>query len=497
MAQTVSANTVYFSVPDGNVEVLKHRLQDAQSRPNETVVLLLDGIFRFGPQDALPEVRTDVSVRGDAAPAYFFGVDGGPANLLRITRPGSLRLTNISFEDFDPRVGGDGEQAGLVVNSGLLNLAESQFQDNSAELECASSGCDAYKPLILNTTSGDFRAAQVSIVDSGVTVPEFHAGAAAGAVLTNRGSARMIVTQLFLQKPGYAPSFLNSGEIQFRNVTLKTETSRGAMPGEWIESSGSLRISNSIIDGFASEWCSNATSSGFNLVDNPQCQISGREDIVGKSAGLRWRPVTASWQHWTQKQILSHALVPIAASPAVDSANDDWCPENSLESFNSFRPDSRTLDGDGDGIYRCDRGAFEIPLGSVDNGGINGLYYNPDADGHYVYVADTKFNTMVMWTTFDSRGKQAWIFGIADKAVAGRALIADAYINRDGRVSLSGQFDPATSEHWGRLEVELDDCDEGNFAFYSDVSGFGSGEFQIQRLAHVKRLGCQDHPAEN
>lgn len=183
--------------------------------------------------------------------------------------------------------------------------------------------------------------------------------------------------------------------------------------------------------------------------------------------------------------------MPIAGSAAIDSANDEWCPELSLPDFNSFAEGSRAIDGNDDSVLRCDRGAIEISRNVLASGGVNGLYYNPDADGHYVYVADTANNTMVMWTTFDSRGKQAWIFGIADKPVAGRSLIAEAYINRDGRVSTSGQFDPATSEHWGYLEFELTDCNQGSFGFRSDLEEFGSGEFEIQRLAHIRQLDCE------
>jgi hypothetical protein len=279
------------------------------------------------------------------------------------------------------------------------------------------------------------------------------------------------------------------------NVTLQNGDLAHQFQKDWITSPGRLQVANSIIAGFGASWCDGVISAGYNLVDNPACVISARKDIVGKAAGLRWQPVQADWTYDGQ-QILTHALVPLAASPAVDSANGNWCPGESLETNYFFDLSDRSFDGDGDGIKACDRGAFELHERRLEPGGINGLYYNPDADGHYVYVSDTKFNPMVMWTTFDAQGQQAWIFGIAERPVAGRSLIADAYINRDGRVSLTGKIDPATAEHWGRLELELQDCNSGTLAFFSDLPEFGSGQFDLTRLAHVKRLNCVEFSAD-
>ncbi len=483
------AVNTYITIPDGNVEALKSALADSYSLPALTHVIVLGGTFQFGPDDELPEVRTTVSIFAGRKPAYFTGLDGGPTTLIRVAQGGSLQITNIEFQGFDPVVHGDSGHQGLLVNDGSLFLSKTQFRDNTAQLECGQEACADFKPLITNTASGEFRAALVSVIDSGVMVPEPSVGLAAGALFTNHGTARLQNVQLYIRVSGYAPPFRNSGQMWLTNATLKSNESEDQSNADWIISPGRLQLANSVISGFGHGWCENVISAGFNLVENPACGISSREDIVGTSAGLRWRPVVANWQH-REEQILTHALVPIAASPAVDSANDAWCPPVSLHQ-EPTRNTTRPRDGDNDGDAACDRGAYEIARKFLATGGINGLYFNPDADGHYVYIADTRFNTMVMWTTFDARGEQAWIFGIAREAVAGRSLIADAYINRDGRVSLTGQFDPATSEPWGRLEVDLASCDEGDFLFASDLPGFGSGRFEIRRLAHVKRLGCE------
>lgn len=131
------------------------------------------------------------------------------------------------------------------------------------------------------------------------------------------------------------------------------------------------------------------------------------------------------------------------------------------------------------------------PAESLPEGGINGLYYNPAADGHFLYVLETDFTTLVVWTTFDADGKQAWMYGTGELQ-NGKTVVADTYITRNGRVTLDGEFEAAQEEHWGQLEVDLTSCLKGTVSYQSDLPEFGSGEFPIVRLAFAKQIGCVD-----
>ena len=102
--------------------------------------------------------------------------------------------------------------------------------------------------------------------------------------------------------------------------------------------------------------------------------MRGADHLVGMPAGLIWRRNSAEGDQFD--------LVPSAASSAVDSADAAWCPEG-----------HEIRDGDGDGLATCDRGARELEPTRLAEGGINGFYFNPDEDGHYVYVQQTDFTT--------------------------------------------------------------------------------------------------------
>jgi len=125
------------------------------------------------------------------------------------------------------------------------------------------------------------------------------------------------------------------------------------------------------------------------------------------------------------------------------------------------------------------------------NGGINGLYYDPEADGHYVNVLQFDYGTLILWTTFDAQGHQVLVYAVGDlNADRSQVIDAEAWINTGGSVSLSGELTPAQDEHWGRLSIEMTDCHGGVLRFDSDRADFGSGTMALHRLANVKQIGC-------
>jgi hypothetical protein len=127
----------------------------------------------------------------------------------------------------------------------------------------------------------------------------------------------------------------------------------------------------------------------------------------------------------------------------------------------------------------------------ISDGGINGLYHDPNAPHRYFYVLETDYTTLVVWNTFDEDGNQLWVYGVGDLFNNGSSIVADTYINRSSGIMPDGIPDDDV-EPWGQIRVDLNSCTEGLVTYQSDLPEFGSGEFSISRLAFSKHTGCEN-----
>jgi len=125
----------------------------------------------------------------------------------------------------------------------------------------------------------------------------------------------------------------------------------------------------------------------------------------------------------------------------------------------------------------------------LSEGGINGLFYQPYADGRYVYVLETDYTTMVMWTTFDEDGNQLWVYGLGKLRNNGSTLIATAFINQNIGFLPNGEAE-IEDMPWGTIRVDLTSCLQGMITYQSVLPEYGSGQFEIGRLAYSKQIGC-------
>lgn len=334
-------------------------------------------------------------------------------------------------------------------------------------------------PLITNKPGGELWIYRASFVESGIDGVHWGTQYNPG-VLRNEGQGLLAYSQIYIDDGGWSAPIGNTGKLELRNSSFMNRGDGDYPPPLVFRSDdpANLEILNSVVSGFSGEACSQSTSLGYNLNDASDCNWSSAEDLVGIPAGVVWRRVEAGWLY-ADDRILKYGIVPMAASPAVDSGNDEWC-KATTELFTGF-PSAEN----------CDRGAFEYRETTLGEGGINGLYFNPEADGHYVQVLQTDFLTLVIWNTFDLEGNQVWVYGIG-QLVAGRSVIAETYVNRDVMVLPDVSAKDVEAEYWGTLELEMTDCQSGNIVFDSVDPTFGSGQFVIERLAYVKQLGCVD-----
>jgi len=129
------------------------------------------------------------------------------------------------------------------------------------------------------------------------------------------------------------------------------------------------------------------------------------------------------------------------------------------------------------------------PAADLSDGGINGLYHDVQAPHRYFYVLETDYTTLVVWNTFDSKGKQRWIYGVGDLLNNGSSVVAEAFINTSGGFLPNGEADDDV-EPWGLIRLDLQSCTEGTVTFRRNVPGAGLGRFSVVRLAYSKQIGC-------
>jgi len=96
---------------------------------------------------------------------------------------------------------------------------------------------------------------------------------------------------------------------------------------------------------------------------------------------------------------------------------------------------------------------------------------------------------VVYWFTYDPQGRQAWLFGIAQRN--GETYdVTDTLQPRGTR--WGDAFDPAAVElrPWGRMTLAFDSCNALTVTYASTVDGYGSGTRNATRLTSLGSAPC-------
>lgn len=144
-------------------------------------------------------------------------------------------------------------------------------------------------------------------------------------------------------------------------------------------------------------------------------------------------------------------------------------------------------------VGNCDAGAAQFDATKfVGEGGMNGVWYDRAANGHYVTIQRVHDDdtALVIWDTFDRNGNQAWIYGVGH--VSGKHIHIDMSQNVGGRLQAGGAPTGSVVRSWGTVDIDLASCTSGTLRYQSSQSGFGSGQFPLDRLAYVSAFGCAD-----
>ena len=233
---------------------------------------------------------------------------------------------------------------------------------------------------------------------------------------------------------------------------------------------------------------------GYNLSDDDSCNLDGEGDLDDVAdAGIG--PLADN-----EGPTLTHAL--LEGSPAIDAGDNDACPNN--DQRGSIRP----ADGDEDGEFICDIGAFELFPGYTDlhlNNLIapdvvdRGQSVRIDVEAHNTGVDDVtsvliettiSAELSIVGATFSVNGGDPTACAEADGTVScdvGTMVFDDiAMVNID-----------ATAESVGTATIDAavsspDDSDETNNTASASVKIFGIADLQLDASTEQESVEAGD-----
>ncbi|MCH9699057.1 MAG: hypothetical protein K0U68_13230 [Gammaproteobacteria bacterium] len=458
-------------------EDLVEAIELANQTEDLVYVHISQSVQAFDFREDLPSIKGELIITG----YHVFGEVRHSVPIFEIEKTGSLKLRNVIFEDISVE---SALSAPLILNAGQLVIDSGLFNDISGA--CAEFGgigglarTTVCYPLIVN--SGNLKLNQVVFEKISthlrIVIQESHI--LDSVVISNRGGSailnQVVINNMDAQsqeqdniKGKVIPSILHStGYMKITNSKLT-----GKIAGVQVKQNAGLEIANSIID-FDQDNCiydslTAIQSLGSNLSSDLSCGFNAMSDINGVASGLIEK-TTGVFGESSGLDGGSGIAVTVpslaASSPAIDNGLSEFCESGVTDIFSN----ERNIDGNHDGIARCDSGAVEAGDVSLVSGGINGMYYSLDADGHYITLLESKNDTtVIVWSTFDKQGNQAWIYAVG-QLINGRSIgETEAFINQGGALLENGNQLPANPTPWGFITVNFETCNRGK-VFYESV----------------------------
>lgn len=139
----------------------------------------------------------------------------------------------------------------------------------------------------------------------------------------------------------------------------------------------------------------------------------------------------------------------------------------------------------------------------------SGAWYSPDrvGEGFLIEVLPNR-QALVYWFTYkpDGSREQTWLVGQGEieshlilaapaPGTVATSLVVDPVLQPTGG-RYGPEFDPAEIRliEWGRIEFDLEivDADHPVFRWDSDIEGYGSGSYELERLARPMLADCED-----
>ncbi len=118
----------------------------------------------------------------------------------------------------------------------------------------------------------------------------------------------------------------------------------------------------------------------------------------------------------------------------------------------------------------------------------SGAWYDPERNGEGFLLAvsgdDNPVATLTWYTyTNDASGNQLWIIGTAP--VLGETAIFEMFRSEGATFGTEFSSADVNKPYWGQMRVDFSDCNTIKATYNADVSGYGQGTVNLQRLTPV------------
>ncbi len=190
----------------------------------------------------------------------------------------------------------------------------------------------------------------LTLVDSTVTTNSSAPNWGGGGITNANGTADLVnVTLADNTTPANGGGLENSGTTRLYNVTIVNNSASGS--GAGIYNTNKVTLYNSILAGNGSNNCAGSqplTSGGYNLTSDTTCNLSVvNHDVINMS-------------QYFDSTDSANGIYTLLSGPAVDGgAPGPGTPGVSCPVLDQLGA-SHFVDGDGDGVARCDMGAVEL-----------------------------------------------------------------------------------------------------------------------------------------
>ena len=118
----------------------------------------------------------------------------------------------------------------------------------------------------------------------------------------------------------------------------------------------------------------------------------------------------------------------------------------------------------------------------------SGAWYDPGRDGEGFLMAvsgDENPVATLTWYTYtnDASGNQLWIIGTAP--ILGETAIFEMFRTEGAKFGANFSSADVSKPYWGQVRVDFTDCNHIKATYNADVSGYGQGMVNLQRLTPV------------